>query len=304
MINARKFSFNSMIAWYVIFLFYGYLSVIWAKSTNDATFYTNTFIQMLGCIICITNRIKNKKDIDKYLNLILISLTYSIIVLYIKTPLNVWGTERIGLEIGLHPNSVGFRFSLGVLIAIYFAISKKKYYYYIFAMFFMVVILFSGSRKGLIMSILSIVLFPTLFLGRKKKTGEEFIRFLVIIVLIILSLIVVYYLVMNSEIFYNVIGKRFESWIDDNDASVNERNYFAQKGIELFKSNPIIGYGMNNFSSYMRVINYSHITYSHNNFIEILCTLGIVGFVIYYSMIFSISIKGIKLFVKNKSNYF
>ena len=51
----------------------------------------------------------------------------------------------------------------------------------------------------------------------------------------------------------------------------------------------------------MREINYSHIAYSHNNFTELLCTLGIIGFVIYYSY-WLILLYRLYIIKKNSSN--
>ena len=51
-------------------------------------------------------------------------------------------------------------------------------------------------------------------------------------------------------------------------------------GWELFKERPVHGYGMNNFSQ-----KYYLNTYSHNNYIELLVSCGIVGFALYYAML-------------------
>lgn len=303
MINERSFNFNLMIGWYIVFLFYGYLSVLWAKSTMDATIYTNTFIQIFGCIICITNRIKKVEDIDKYLKMIVIALLYTILILYFMTPTENWGTERIGTELGIHPNGVAIRFAVGVFISLYFAIHKKKYYYYIFVAAFIIVTMFTASRKGIIMCIMALVLFPMLSTA-KNKTGKEFIQFIIRVSLIIVAIFVVYYLVMNVDVFYNTIGKRIDTmneFANGNtkaDGSIAMRNDFIRRAIRIFYENPVLGCGMNNFVTNMREINYSLIAYSHNNFVELLSTLGLIGFSIYYYFIAKLIINGIKLFFK------
>ena len=270
--------------------------------------YTNTFIQMLGCIICLTNRIKTTKDIDKMLKLLLVSLIYTVLVLYIKTPASAWGTERIGADLGLHPNDIGIRFAIGVMISLYFSISKKIYFNYIFVAIFTVIAMFSGSRKGLLMCVIAIILYP--ILSYKKRNRNDFMKFLFRIILIILIIAIIYYIIMNNKMFYDVIGVRLESMMSffegDTlaDDSVREREFFIVKAIELFKAHPILGYGMNNFSTHMAEINYHHIAYSHNNFTELLATLGIVGFIIYYFMITKMLINLIKnMFYKVKNNY-
>ncbi len=308
MIATGYIKWNGFIGWFVLFLGYGYLSCLWARSITDSMVYTNTFIQMLGCIICLTNRIKTTKDIDKMLKLLLVSLIYTVLVLYIKTPASAWGTERIGADLGLHPNDIGIRFAIGVMISLYFSISKKIYFNYIFVAIFTVIAMFSGSRKGLLMCVIAIILYP--ILSYKKRNRNDFMKFLFRIILIILIIAIIYYIIMNNKMFYDVIGVRLESMMSffegDTlaDDSVREREFFIVKAIELFKAHPILGYGMNNFSTHMAEINYHHIAYSHNNFTELLATLGIVGFIIYYFMITKMLINLLKnMFYKVKNNY-
>ena len=43
--------------------------------------------------------------------------------------------------------------------------------------------------------------------------------------------------------------------------------------------NPLLGYGLNNY----HLFHWSGV-YSHNNYIEVLVSLGIIGFIIYYSI--------------------
>ena len=50
------------------------------------------------------------------------------------------------------------------------------------------------------------------------------------------------------------------------------------KAMELFKEKPIFGYGLDSF----RTIEGSYGLYAHNNFAELLCCTGIIGFVLFY----------------------
>ncbi len=302
------FRWNAFISWFLLFLGYGYSSTFWAVDTVAVGQYTNTFIQMIGCIICLTNRIKKYEDIDKNLTMIVYSLAYTVLILLIKTPADAWGTERIGQEIGIHSNAVGFRLAMGVLLALYLAMYRKKKIFFVFVILFVAITLYTGSRKGIIMLMSSLTLYPLLS-SSKKLVGKEIINFIIKLILIISALITVIYLVSSNEIFYNIIGHRletmFEYFLGDTtaDSSIVERNFFINKAIELFKSNPILGYGMNNFKVYMAEINYHHQTFSHNNFVELLSTLGLIGFSIYYSMIAFMLIQSIKLVVNKTKEH-
>ena len=303
MILENYFKWNSFISWFLLFLGYGYLSTLWAADTVVVGQYTNTFIQMVGCIICLSNRIKKFEDIDKYITMIVYSLAYTVLILLIKTPSDAWGTERIGMEIGIHSNAVGFRLAMGVLLALYLAMYRKKKFFFAFVVLFVAITLYTGSRKGIIILMSGLTLYP-LISSNKKIVGKEIINFIIKLILIIIALVVVIYLVSNNEIFYNIIGHRLETMFEyfsgdvNADSSIAERNFFIAKAVELFKANPILGYGMNNFKVYMNEINYHHQTFSHNNFVELLSTLGLVGFTIYYWMIVRIIIDCFKLFFK------
>ena len=308
MLVTNYFRWTGIAGWFLTFLGFGYMSCLWASSINDVMFYNNTFIQMVGCIICLTNRIKKREDIDTCLRLIVYSMLYSAVVLLIRTPFEDWGTERIGSALGLHSNDIGIRFALGVIIALYLAFSKKSYFNYLFVVAFTAISLFSGSRKGTLMCVIGIVVYPLLTYV-KSKTGNDFAKLLFQIIFAAAALFVLYRIIVSVDVFYDVVGFRLEAMVDaflgdtKADASIEERRFFTEKALYLFKENPIIGYGMNNFKTFMGEINYSHKAYSHNNYLEILSTLGIVGFSIYYSMFVYMLSQSVRFMVKEKLNF-
>ncbi len=73
--------------------------------------------------------------------------------------------------------------------------------------------------------------------------------------------------------------------------STSLRYAYAIAGLKMFRENPILGVGLNNFSknvkkfSPMRGI---HKTYAHNNYIEILACTGLMGFLTYFGIYLSI----------------
>lgn len=308
MIITRYFRWNSITAWFLTFLGFGFISCWWASSVTDAMFYNNTFIQMVGCIICLSNRIKSRDDIDTCLKLIVYSMVYSALILAIKTPFEDWGTERIGSALGLHANDIGMRFAIGVIVALYLAFSKKMYFNYAFVVIFSAIAMFSGSRKGTLMCIIAVVIYPLLTYA-KSKTGNDFAKLLFQIVFAIVALFVIYRIIVSVDVFYDVVGFRLEAMVDSfkgdksADSSMAERQFFIDKAKLLFKEHPVLGYGMNNFKTFMVEINYSHQAYSHNNYLELLSTLGLVGFSIYYSMIAYMLVGTVRFMFKGKSDF-
>lgn len=308
----NKLFINEYIFWFVLFFFYIALSCLWSNDIKDATaYFTNYFLRIFILIIGLSNTIEDKKDIHKVLKIYILSIFYMIIVLLIKTPAQDWGTYKIGQAIGLWKNSVGLYLAYAVFILVYFYSienSKKRKIINLFLIIFLIfLIVISGSRKALLMVPLGIIFY--IYLNREKKLNKKNLLKRIFIVPIIF--IIIYFssmLIMKNEFFYNAIGERIESGInvflnDGEEQSLDERNYYIDKAKQLFMENPIIGYGSNGFVTYMKEINYPHVAYCHNNFFEILSTLGIIGFIIYYYMhirIIYLIIKNLKRNQKNK----
>lgn len=307
-----KVELNGLIKWSILFWSFYFLSLIWAHNKSDTIYMFNHCMQIIGMFICIPIILKkNNNGIDTILKLIIISLLYSSIVLLIRTPLNLWGTDYIGEVIGLQRNVVGLRLSIGFLICLYFIHSKIKVekrlnfkiiILIMIAIFFMIIALLTGSKKALIFIFLGFVLYE-IFITK----GLKLLIKIIIIALLSSAFINV---IFNNDLLYQAIGSRVEHMIltiqgndgkGETDGSLLERQYYINQAKELFIMHPVVGYGGNNFVSYMREIGYSHVAYSHNNYWELLSTLGSIGFLIYYYIWFKVLIGLIRDYKITKS---
>lgn len=303
LISYKKIILNGQIKWCLLFWGWYFLSMLWAKDYNDTLYYLNRFIQILGISICLPLLVKNKQDVNKVLRLVILSILVTAVVLMIKTPSNAWGTERVGSAIGLGPNDLGMKMAIGAVISLYLIrdinIEKnrnpKKILYLSCIMLFSIIALFSGSKKALFILIAGLIGFEVI--------ATKGVKLLLKICTIFLVLYGGFVIILNNDNLYSVLGRRVEKTIltitgqagkKDIDTSLTERQFYIKQATILFKNNILIGYGGNNFVTYMREISYRHIAYSHNNFTEILCTLGIVGFFIYYSIWIYLLIKLLK----------
>ena len=82
-----------------------------------------------------------------------------------------------------------------------------------------------------------------------------------------------------------------------NESSISLRIYMVKYGLELFKANPLIGYGINNYEILLKK-DIGIITYAHNNYIELLVDVGILGAIVYYAMY----VNAIICLLKSKNN--
>lgn len=301
----KKIIFDSQAKWILLFWGFYFLSSIWAKNINEVFYYINNAIQIIGLSLTLPLTIKEKEDINSMLKLLIFSLVYTGILLLIRTPLTSLNNTRIGETIGLHPNTLGMRMAIGVIILLYLMdkMDRKinKIYYFICMILFLMLLLLTGSKKALALVILGFAAFELI----KTKGYKKIIKITVLLILFFTLM----QFVMNNSVLYSILGRRIERTLLtlqgtaiglDEDKSLKERVFYIESALKLFKENPIVGYGGNNFVTYMREINYSHIAYSHNNFTELLCTLGIIGFCIYYYFWIKIVIILLKNFYKYK----
>ena len=307
----KKIEISGLLKWGILFWGYYFLSILWTHNKADTIYYVNSCIQILGIFICIPIIVKDKKNIDDILKLVIISLVYSCIILLMRTPQDIWGTDNVGVVMGLHRNVIGVRLSIGFLICIYFIhmiinkthkVNFRIIILVLLSIIFAVISLLTGSKKAFVSIILGLTSFELI-----NAKGLKLV-FKIMIIGLICALLV--YIVFNNELLYSTLGSRIEhmiltiqgnNGIGQTDGSLLERQYYIKQAKYLFTLNPIFGYGGNNFMTYMREIGYSHVAYSHNNYWELLSTLGILGFIIYYYMWIKILILLIKDYRLSKS---
>lgn len=156
-------------------------------------------------------------------------------------------------------------------------------------------ILLTGSRKGLLIPIIGIYI---LICFRKPR------KFVLYSITAMIVVAVILFLVLNVEFLYNVIGYRVEPVLqylaqeEFTEASLDSRSDYILLGWLSSQDSLIFGHGLDCF----RTLRYAYGTYSHNNYIEILYSLGWVGISIYYSS-FALSIIGLpKTWCSDKEN--
>lgn len=172
--------------------------------------------------------------------------------------------------------------------------SKKKHWkaplINVYAIVLIVLALISGSRKSIIG--LSIFLLGFSMYEYPPKSIQRSLFKLFSAAAIVA---VVYVLIMNVEVLYNALGSRIESLFQflqgetEADASAEDRMEMLVFAYRMFEDKPIAGYGLNTFRYFS-----GYGAYAHNNYMELLANIGLVGFSIYYLPIlvyFTMSIK-------------
>jgi O-antigen ligase len=264
---------------------------MWSPDLGGSLLGTRAAIE----IALIGNLLVSYIDKEDKLNYLMTCFVIAGLILVFKmliiVPINDWGTQRIGNKI-YNANAIGLYLGFATIFAAYLSMLKKQKHYYVIMCMFFLVILATGSRKAFLLVLLGIA---ALNIIKSDKVWKRLIAIPISTFIIILG----YQLIMNVPTLYNIIGSRIERLIymftglGNVDASTRIRLGMIETGISLFKLRPFSGHGINSFT-----IISGYDTYSHNNYIELLVGVGLIGTLIYYSIYAHIIIK----LAKNRRN--
>jgi len=278
-LTKRKLVFNKLLFLYAVFLIICMISVYFAIDQDTAVTKVKTLLMIFILMVSLINYVDTFEKLRKTM----IYFVYSGVIasIYILFTTDFSQMSRLGGEIG-NENTVGVIIGISAIFCFYFLVEEKKYILFFPILMMYLVILLTGSRSALLFSFINLLLF--LFLKNRNGLINKF----KLIATSIISILVVSFLIFNVPILYQIIGIRIESMItiinggNSNEGSINSRGYMVEAGIEMFKQRPISGYGIGNygvvFSTYLGGWN----TYAHNNIIELLVGIGILGVIVYY----------------------
>ncbi len=283
----RKIELSFFTGWALTFFVYCALSAMWALDIDPVFNTMKTLLLVFVVHILLAELINTKADIKKVLWANFFALLFTALFIIFTIDISTLGQDRLGSD-GLgelwNANDIGLKMCVGAIIASYFLLSTRKNTYRLFVLacmaLFVVIALFTGSRKVvLLLAMVGILIF---FLKAKRHR-------LLVLILGLLFAVAFYQIILNIESLYNVLGKRLEDMIDGlfkggtKEDSFNTRAEMISMGLDWFLQRPLFGYGLSNFSVlYGRATGWT--TYSHNNFVEILVSGGLIGFTIYYAI--------------------
>src|SRR5699024_8276805 len=290
---------NNYLKWIIPVVIILFLSVLWVDDVGQSLGrLTRISLIVLFCIY-ITFLVKDKADFNTALKLFLLSRLIMVVYLLTVLDFSTLGEVRIGADnLGeeWNANSIGMNLALAAFSAFFILkmeknkLKVKKLIYMLSIALFIIIIVFTGSRKALFIFVFSVGLFSLLNKDKNKFTKLGFLG---------LVLILVGYISLNNPFLYNVLGSRIEglfaSFTGEGkvDASTSTRMNMINAGITFFEERPLFGHGIDSF----RQIYFNYVgdyRYSHNNYVELLVSVGIFGTVIYYLGLLSILKKTFK----------
>lgn len=290
---------------------FGLLLINGTVSPYKGGFSAQYFLLMSISIVCISFFVKNSQKRIKEFTAHVIEITSIISILYIavyELPTfisnyseiaNGYIRYRFGSISGINATATASFFGMFSVITFYLVFIEKKYRLsYVYVLQISVTFL-SASKKGMLLIVVPILFY---FFRVALKNTRNFIIFLG-------ALLIAAIAIFKIPLLYNIMGYRILDVLNELglapnavlpesaiiDRSTIKRIEMMKDAWGMFIQKPLFGWGWNAFAA---LAGYGY--YCHNNYLEILVSMGVFGFVIYYIMPAFLVIKSIKQSNKNK----
>lgn len=196
-----------------------------------------------------------------------------------------------GSKGGYNPNSMAVFISYILSLIFCTTPQKTKWHWICIAILIAVCILASTRKAPLVIAIVILAYYCF-------KYPQKLPKYVLIFTLVA---IVAYWLLINISFLYDSFGNRIESLINflqglEGDGSVESRSAYIELGMEYFKKSPLLGNGVYTFQT----LDGSYNTYSHNNYVELLYSVGLIGTISYYFTHLITLIKGFFRYALNQ----
>lgn len=290
--RGRRFSLSGVVAVFFVFLAFCGLSLLWTVSFERSLHQLETLVSIGFFMAAISMYLQH--DGERHLRLFLKAMVLSSIVscLYVLLTFNWSDLSRANGVIGDANQACAY---LAYCLPLgYYCWRKRMVGMGVFVVQMVLVlatVLASGTRSGLITCVLGFLL---LWFIQERSRGFFSMKNFGLIVLGVALLAALLYFIMHNDFAYQLIGSRFEQLLhyltgtetQDNysstyDYSARERAGLLNLAIEVWLQSPVWGSGLNGFSYYAAIM--LRDTFCHNNYLEILTGVGIIGLAIYYS---------------------
>ena len=288
---------NSFTLWLIVIfaMYFIYGMILTSFNHFDADYFFFMFIMILVTILLFID-IPFSTMMEIFIKVCsFASFAICFYILINEWTLIITGNIRIGESGSGNVNTVAIYLGLMSIPSIYKVFFERKYSYLIPYIFSIVIMFLTGSKKSLIFIFFGVYFFS--ILRYRLKLYKYILPTSIILAFIIF--------IFNNGYLYGILGHRVVDFIGSIGFSLEGAKYshstelriiMYKTGYNAFITKPIFGGGWFYYSSYSGLG-----TYSHNNYIELLVTYGMVGFFIYYIMFFALLLR-LKNIIKS-NNY-
>ncbi len=279
------------------FLLFSFTSILWSAEPGDSYTRSITLARLFLLFIIMAFYLYQSEETNAFIYGIAIAGT--MVLFYIFAFYGFAGLRRMiedGIRVGgefVNSNTLAIFLSFSTVIFLYDYIKKRRKLSLLLAIVFILIIATTGSKKGILDLVVGIVFLA----GIHAKNENRLIVFSKWIFRIGIAFVI--FLILWESPVFNTVRNRMELMIGSllgtsirTDYSTRDRQIMIIEGIEQFKKTPLLGVGIGASSAITANMGYD--TYLHNDYIEVLATGGIIGFLTLYTPIISIFIKNWK----------
>lgn len=287
------------------------ISILYAPySAYSRSFALDTlydFITMLIILFCFSQYMRGPEELNKFWIATFIGGVTLSVYVFGMYGTNFWNILRANsvassdniARIGtgfVNTNTIGVCTSISMCLGIYYTLFcesvKRKIYkigFAIASIICFIMAMASGSKKSFII----MLTFWIAVFVYKQIGSKDILKGIKYLLIFICAIFIITSLIQNMTIFSG-IATRMNSFlsfvqIGQGGASDVERFSFIAQGLRYWMKSPLWGNGLGSSVYYMGM-------YAHNNFVEILMSLGLLGFYVFYCPIISTITK----YIKNK----
>lgn len=295
-----KIIINTIILYSFIWFFFCAISGF--VSTDYGLYFGKLFtIFQLILFLVIGYSIISYSELSlKYIIFTIFISTLFLFIVGIKVPTSnpYYMTGRMAATTG-NANTLASYGAFSLLFSLYLFYTLRNKFFKIILIFAQVFIVYgvleTQSRKGIIVIIFGLIIYLIMnninkIISKKVKI-KSIVSFVIIFFLLIGGIIIGFKKFKESDYYqrferlanYLQSKRRLSDLTRIIDYSAYERQRFVKYGLNMWEQNPILGVGLDNFRAEInKYWTLSRQTYSHNNYIELLATTGILGFIAFY----------------------
>ena len=277
--NKAVLDWRAMLLWG--FLLFCLLSCLWAWDIGVAFSKCISLFQIILLAYLVYNYISSENKLEYFIACLCIATTFFSIytVLYVGVDTYFTGIEegdRLGMEIA-NVNTIGRWSAVGAIINLWYAFYKKKRICIAFLIVCGLVTLGSESRTAIAGLLFGLVVL--LFSGTDTKKSVQGFALLILFAIVLV-------LVIQLPMFESVRERftvMFETFLGEHSGgSTDLRLKMIELGLNEFYKAPLSGIGIGN-SAVLTLNEIKSATYLHNNYAELLASVGLIGTMLYYS---------------------
>ena len=273
----------------LIFVFFCYASSLWAWRPAAATGKATTILEILICMSVLYFHYAKQDTVSELVDAVMwagyVITIYTFLFVGISTiKMIAAGGDRL-VSAYTNINSIGIAVAISAVFSIHnvLFITRRVQLKHLFVVPEIILVGLSGSRKTLLIVGIGIVLLVLIRYRSRNMLNTTLYWAILGVIIVVLSRLLLSLPIFSavnermSGLFALITGK------GEIDSSSVKRATYIQIGLEQFLRTPITGIGIGSTGALLQQY-YGLDTYLHNNFVELLASGGIIGFLIFYSI--------------------